>query len=115
MKSSDHSGGGEFAAVYICPMGFGPSPMAAAAAWWAAASERGVPSDVTVTFSSSRRFRQAALGFRFLSGHKKNKNHSSSDDFYNFLLYGRGLVPLNKKNSEFFSKFLLTPKKSDFF
>lgn len=37
------------------------------AAWWAAASERGFPSDVTVTFSSSRRFRQAALGFRFRS------------------------------------------------
>lgn len=50
-------------------MGFDPSPMmAAAAAWWAAASERGAPSDVAVTFSSSRRFRQAALGFRFLSG-----------------------------------------------
>lgn len=59
-------GGGDVAAFYICPMGFDPSPMAAAA-WCAAASERGVPSDVTVTFSSSRRFRQAALGFRFRS------------------------------------------------
>ncbi|KAG7235614.1 hypothetical protein INR49_002424, partial [Caranx melampygus] len=46
--------------------GFDPSPMAVAA-WCAAASERGVPSDVTVTFSSSRRFRQAAFGFRFRS------------------------------------------------
>lgn len=61
-------GGGDVAAFYICPSGLDPSPMAAAAAWWAAASERGAPSDVTVTFSSSRRFRQAALGFRLRSG-----------------------------------------------
>lgn len=85
VKSSDHSGGGEFAAVYICPMGFAPSPMAAAAAWWAAASERGVPSDATVTFSSSRRFRHAALGFRFLSGRKeKEKNKQKTWIFCRF-------------------------------
>lgn len=70
MKSSDHQGGGDVAAFYICPKGFDPSPMAAAA-WCAAASERGAPSDDTVTFSSSRRFRQAALGFRFRSGQKE--------------------------------------------
>lgn len=46
----------------------------AAAEWCAAASERGVPSDVTVTFSSSRRFRQAAFGFRFRSGQKETEN-----------------------------------------
>lgn len=64
---SDHSGGEEMMLLYICPRGLDPSPMAAAAAWCAAASERGAPSDVTVTFSSSRRFRQAALGFRLRS------------------------------------------------
>lgn len=45
----------------------------AAEAWCAAASERGAPSDVTVTFSSSRRFRQAAFGFRFRSGETNRK------------------------------------------
>lgn len=45
----------------------------AAAAWCAAANERGAPSDVTVTFSSSRRFRQAALGFRFRSGQRESE------------------------------------------
>lgn len=47
--------------------------MAAAATWCAAANERGAPSDVTVTFSSSRRFRQAALGFRFRSGQRERE------------------------------------------
>lgn len=50
----------------------------AAAAWCAAANERGAPSDVTVTFSSSRRFRQAALGFRFRSGQRESEREVRS-------------------------------------